>query len=76
MDKEKFGQIEKILDNADSIGGGPLETRNIDGAVYLNFENLNMVMGDMKNSDVLIHIQYFPPEKRYGFAVYKKEDKK
>ena len=61
----------KKFDLENSVSGGPLET---DEKGNFKVNNLDLALTNLvKEKDLLIHIQYFPDEDRYGFAIYQEK---
>lgn len=71
MEKEKFSKIVKMLKEESSNAGGPIIKKERQDH-FLDLRNLSV---ENTRRDVIIHLEYFPEQNRYGFAIYKGEKK-
>lgn len=51
-----------------AVAGGPIK---IEKEIIWGLNSC--IISHLNGSDLLVHIQYFPKENRYGFSIYKEE---
>ena len=67
MEKKDLGKFNL----KQSVSGGPLAI--LDNGNF-DLDNLRSELaGEVQKKDLLVHVQYFPEEDKYGFAVYREK---